>query len=285
MQSPVWVSPIADAGSGLAAPDQLPARIRLLSFNIQSGIPTQRYHEYVTGGWRQVLHDPGRPFNLERIGAMLAGYDLIGLQEVDAGSLRSGFLNQVAFLAGRAHLPYWYIQRNRRLGRFAQHGNGLLSRTAPTALEDASLPSTIPGRGAIIAEYPMDDGLPLLVVSVHLSLGFRARRRQLAWLADRFGGRPRLIVMGDMNTSRSVLLERSPLAGSGLRPALLDPVFTYPSWRPRQELDHVLVSSDLTVHSAEALPCVFSDHLPLAVELSVTGRVMTAGASPTLVNA
>lgn len=249
--------------------DRLPQRIRMLSFNIQSGIPTQRYHEYVTGGWRQVLHDPGRPFNLARIGAMLADYDLVGLQEVDAGSLRSGFLNQVAFLAGRAHLPYWYIQRNRRLGRFAQHGNGLLSRVAPSELEDASLPSTIPGRGAIIAEFPIDDGLPLLVVSVHLSLGFRARRRQLAWLADRFGNRPRLVIMGDMNTSRSVLLERSPLVGCGLRAALASPGLTYPSWRPRQELDHILVSSDLEVHTAGVLPCLFSDHLPLAVEFSV----------------
>lgn len=249
--------------------DRLPERIRLLSFNIQSGIPTQRYHEYVTGGWRQVIHDPGRPFNLERIGAMLADYDLVGLQEVDAGSLRSGFLNQVAFLAGRAHLPYWYIQRNRRLGRFAQHGNGLLSRASPTDLEDVSLPSAIPGRGAIIAEFAIDDGLPLLVVSVHLSLGFRARRRQLSWLADRFGGRSRLVLMGDMNTSRSVLLERSPLAGCGLEPALATPGLTYPSWRPRQELDHILVSPDLQVHAAEVLPCVFSDHLPLAVEFSV----------------
>ncbi len=260
---------VAETG-GSADLERLPKRIRLLSFNIQSGIPTQRYHEYVTGGWRQVLHDPGRPFNLERIAAMLTDYDLVGLQEVDAGSLRSGFLNQVAFLAGRARLPYWYIQRNRRLGRFAQHGNGLLSRAAPRQLEDAALPSTIPGRGAIIAEFPIDDGLPLLLVSVHLSLGFRARRRQLAWLADRFGRRSRLILMGDMNTSREMLLERSPLAQCGLVPALTEPACTYPSWRPRQELDHVLVSSDLRVHRAEALPCTFSDHLPLAVELSLS---------------
>lgn len=261
--------PITELTPIPSAPDRLPERIRMLSFNIQSGIPTQRYHEYVTGGWRQVIHDPGRPFNLERIGAMLADYDLVGLQEVDAGSLRSGFLNQVAFLAGRAHLPYWYIQRNRRLGRFAQHGNGLLSRASPSELEDVSLPSAIPGRGAIIAEFPIDDGLPLLVVSVHLSLGFRARKRQLAWLSERFGGRKRLVLMGDMNTSRSGLLERSPLSGSGLRPALENPGLTYPSWRPRQELDHILVSSDLQIHAAEVVPCLFSDHLPLAVEFSL----------------
>ncbi len=107
----------------------LPDRIRLLSFNIQSGIRTERYREYVTRGWRQLLHDPARPENLEAIGSLLRGFDLVALQEVDAGSLRSGFTNQVAFLARRAGLGFWYAQRNRRLGRFAQHGNGLLACT------------------------------------------------------------------------------------------------------------------------------------------------------------
>lgn len=243
-------------------------RIRLLSFNIQTGIATQRYHEYVTRGWRQLVHDSGRPANLARIGGILRSYDLVGLQEVDAGSFRSGFLNQVEYLAGQAELPYWYSQRNRRLGRLAQHGNGLLSRAVPDGLEDARLPSRIPGRGAIVARYDLAAGEPLLVVSVHLSLGIRDRYRQLAWLAERFGNRPRVVLMGDMNTSRRGLLERSPLASTGFRSALALPTPTFPSWRPRQELDHVLVSPDLQVHQAEVLPHRFSDHLPIGVELS-----------------
>ena len=243
-------------------------RIRLLSFNIQTGIATRRYHEYVTRGWRQLVHDSGRPANLARIGSLLRAYDLVGLQEVDAGSFRSGYLNQVEYLADQAELAYWYSQRNRRLGRLAQHGNGLLSRATPDALEDARLPSRIPGRGAIVARYDLGAGDPLLVVSVHLSLGIRDRYRQLAWLAERFGNRPRVVLMGDMNTSRKGLLEHSPLAGSGFRSALSVPTPTFPSWRPRQELDHVLVSPDLQVHQAEVLTQRFSDHLPIGVELS-----------------
>lgn len=245
-------------------------RIRLLSFNIQTGIETERYREYLTRGWRQLIHDRARPANLERIGALLATYDLVGLQEVDGGSFRSGFLNQVAYLANEAALPYWYSQRNRRLGRLAQHGNGLLSRVSPGWLEDERLPSRIPGRGAIVASYPMASGPPLLVVGVHLSLGVRDRYRQLEWLADRFGRRPRVILMGDMNTSRRVLLEHSPLAGLGFRSAIAEPSPTFPSWRPRQELDHVLVSPDLRVHEGRVLPYRYSDHLPLAVEVSTS---------------
>lgn len=249
----------------------LPDRIRLLSFNIQSGIRTERYREYVTRGWRQLLHDPARPENLEAIGGLLRGFDLVALQEVDAGSLRSGFTNQVAFLARRAGLGFWYAQRNRRLGRFAQHGNGLLACTIPEDLEDHPLPSTIPGRGAIVARFPCADGRPITVLGVHLSLGYRARRAQLEWLAERVTEAGRVVVMGDMNASMDALLRRSPLARTDLRPALARPLPTYPSWRPRQDLDHVLVGGDLEVHGAWTVPCGFSDHLPVAVELGLRG--------------
>jgi endonuclease/exonuclease/phosphatase family metal-dependent hydrolase len=240
----------------------------MLSFNIQAGIRTERYREYVTRGWRQVLHDEDRLENLDRIGAMLADYDLVALQEVDAGSLRSGFTNQVAWLAARAGLPFWYAQRNRRLGRLAQHGNGLLACSEPEDLLDVPLPSAIPGRGAIVARFPMADGVPLTVVSAHLSLGPRSRNRQLGWLADTVAAAGRVVLMGDFNVGIDELLERTPLRGAKLRPALAAPGPTYPSWRPRLDLDHVLISPDLVVRQAHPLACQFSDHLPLAVEIA-----------------
>jgi endonuclease/exonuclease/phosphatase family metal-dependent hydrolase len=250
------------------APAPLPVDLKLLSFNIQAGIRTERYHEYVTRGWRQVLHDPGRLPNLDRIGAVLRGYDLVALQEVDAGSLRSGFTNQVAWLARCAGLPFWYAQRNRRLGRLAQHGNGLLARHEPTDLLDHPLPSTmIPGRGAILAHFDVEDGTPLLLVSAHLSLGPRSRDRQLGWLAEQVAGAARVILMGDLNCRIDDLLERSPLRDTALRPAAEGAVPTYPSWQPRLDLDHVFVSPGVRVEGARAILCQFSDHLPLAVEV------------------
>ena len=242
-------------------------RVRLLSFNIQSGIRTERYREYVTRGWRQFVHDVDRPDNLDRIGAMLADYDLVALQEVDAGSYRSGFTNQVAWLAARAQLPFWYAQRNRRLGRFAQHGNGLLARTEPTELLDHPLPSTIPGRGAIVATFPCADGVPLLLVTAHLSLGQRARTQQLEWIRERIGDHPRVILMGDLNSSSAALLERSPLARTPLVAAHSARLATYPSWQPRLDLDHILLSPDMLVEDARLLPFRYSDHLPLAVDI------------------
>ena len=54
-------------------------RLRLLSFNIQVGISTERYRHYLTRGWQHLLPHHGRAGNLQRIGALLADYDLVAL--------------------------------------------------------------------------------------------------------------------------------------------------------------------------------------------------------------
>ena len=124
-----------------------PQRLRLMSYNIQTGVDTQRYRQYLTHSWKHVLPHRERLANLNRIATLLARYDLVGLQEVDSGSLRSGFVDQTEYLAHRAGFPHWYKQINRSLGKLAQHSNGMLTRLRPSAVEEHKLPG-VPGRGA-----------------------------------------------------------------------------------------------------------------------------------------
>jgi endonuclease/exonuclease/phosphatase family metal-dependent hydrolase len=42
---------------------------------------------------------------------------------------------------------------------------------------------------------------------------------------------------------------------------------TFPSWRPQRCLDHILLSSTLTLERVEVLAQPISDHLPVAVEI------------------
>ena len=121
------------------------------------------------------------PTTLRLIGDLVADYDVVALQEVDTGSLRSGFVNQVEYLAYRGNFPYWYAQLNRDLGPIAQHGNGLLSRLQPSMLEDHKLPGTFAGRGAIVMRFRFA-GTEVLVVLLHLSLGERSRHQQLSYV-------------------------------------------------------------------------------------------------------
>mgnify|MGYP001216787562 FL=1 len=240
--------------------------IRLLSFNIQVGIKTSAYRQYFTKGWKHVLPHVNQVKNLKRIAKVVGEYDIVALQEVDGGSIRSGFVNQVEFLAKLAHFPYWYAQLNRDLGPLAQHGNGLLSRIEPMGLEDHKLPGAIPGRGAVIARLPYA-GEELVVVMLHLSLGDRSRCRQLAYIAERISQERRVIVMGDMNTPATDLMDSSPLKNLDL--TLPDAsALTYPAWRPSHALDHILVSPHLEVNEYEVLGHRISDHLPIAIEVT-----------------
>lgn len=242
--------------------------LRFLTFNIQVGITTSRYRHYVTNGWKHVLPHGTRNHNLRRIADLVADYDFVALQEVDAGSLRSGFINQVEYIADQAQFPYWYSQLNRDLAPFARHGSGLLSRISPHMMEDHRLPGAIPGRGAIVVRLPYGDA-SVLVVLLHLSLGERSRQQQLEYVTKIISEEPYVVVMGDMNSHLAQLLFDSPLAQTDLRPAdSVQP--TYPSWRPSQALDHVLVSPSLAISEYEVLDCRLSDHRPIAVTLTKT---------------
>ncbi|TLX54818.1 EEP domain-containing protein [Stutzerimonas nosocomialis] len=248
----------------------LPAdgRLRLLSFNIQVGISTQRYHHYLTRSWQHLLPHPGRAGNLQRIGELLGNYDLVALQEADGGSMRSGYVNQVEHLAQLGAFPYWYQQLNRNLGHFAQHSNGLLSRLEPKTLEDHPLPGPA-GRGAILLRFGEGQDA-LVVVMMHLALGARTRARQLAYIRELLGDYRHHVLMGDMNTHASDLLEKSPLRDLGLLAPQVEA--TFPSWRPQRCLDHILLSPSLALERFEVLAQPISDHLPVAVEIRLPGQ-------------
>jgi endonuclease/exonuclease/phosphatase family metal-dependent hydrolase len=246
-------------------------QLHLLSYNIQAGIYTRQYAEYLTSSWKHLLPHRERLHNLTRIAAMLRQFDLVGLQEVDAGSLRSGFIDQTEYLAYRAQFPYWYKQVNRNLGRLAQHSNGMLSRIRPTRIMDYKLPG-LPGRGAVMAEFATSDHAALAVCIVHLALGWRTRRRQLRYIAALARRYRYLALMGDFNcdcSSRSLqaLVEDSSLQGLDCE------LKTFPSWRPRRTLDHILVSDSLQILEAQVVDYPLSDHLPISMTIALPDGV------------
>ncbi|MAL97400.1 endonuclease/exonuclease/phosphatase family protein [Hydrocarboniclastica marina] len=249
-------------------PDFEPHRhLRLLTFNIQVGISTSSYRHYVTRSWQHFLPHRGRSDNLDSIGQLLRNYDVVALQECDGGSLRSGFVNQVQYLADASGFPYWHQQLNRNMGRFAQHSNGLLSRYRPLSVEEHKLPGLIPGRGAIVARYGSERD-PLVLVLMHLALSKVAQNRQLAYIRDLIDEYEHVVLMGDMNAHAEQLLTRTPLRGTNLVP-LPGVAASFPSWRPERALDHILVSPSLRIRGAEVVRFPVSDHLPIALDVAL----------------
>lgn len=246
--------------------------LRLLSYNIQAAIGTRSYHHYITRSWRNFLPDWRALQRLDNIAQVLAQYDLVSLQEVDGGSLRSGFVNQVSYLADLARFKYWYQQLNRNLGKLGQYSNGVLSNFVPYEVEDHRLPG-LKGRGAIVAKYGSPEHT-LVLVGLHLALSEKARFRQLAYVRELIQHHEHVIVMGDMNCRSDQIID-TPLRDThliqvqGLHP-------TYPSWRPTRNIDHILVSPSLKINHVKVLDFDYSDHRPIAMEVQLPAELAWA---------
>ena len=247
--------------------------LRLLSYNIQAGIDTRHYREYVTKGWKHLLPNRERLRNLNLIAEMLKGYDLVGLQEVDSGSLRSGFVDMTEYLAHRSGYPHWYRQVNRNMGVLAQHSNGVLSKIRPHRVTNYRLPPGN-GRGAMMLEFGEGDDA-LIICSVHLALTRRLRVRQLDYISEVVGARKHLVVMGDLNAGCDSSEVRRFIDRAGLTEPISDQA-TFPSWRPVRRIDHILVSHALEVRRTQVVDYALSDHLPLCVEIGLPEQIKLA---------
>jgi endonuclease/exonuclease/phosphatase family metal-dependent hydrolase len=240
-------------------------KLRLLSYNIQVGISSTLPRHYITKSWKHVFQARRRFDNLDKIARLLRGHDIVGLQELDAGSHRTGYIDLTEYLAQKSEYPFWYHQLNRNYGPLAQHGNGFLSRLRPTEISEHSLPSLIPGRGAMVVRYGHGEE-SLAVIFVHLSLSRRARRNQLAFVRELASQYRHVVVMGDMNCSPDSAEMRELFRTSSLREPE-EELRTFPSWRPQFHIDHILVSDTLQVSECHVLSHSHSDHLPIAMEV------------------
>jgi endonuclease/exonuclease/phosphatase family metal-dependent hydrolase len=241
--------------------------IRVMSYNIQVGISTGNYRHYVTNSWKHVLPFRNRKINLQSIGNFISDFDLVGLQEVDAGSLRTGFLNQTQFLASVAEFPHWHQKTNRNLGKIAKHSMGLLSRYPASLARHHRLPSRIPGRGALEVHIGHGEN-PLVVILLHLSLSKKARMDQLEYIAGVVSTHKHVVVMGDMNCPPDsdelcLLVEQTGLQEP------LHYEHTYPSWNPISSFDHIFVTPTLEVREIKVYRRFFSDHLPVCAQIRI----------------
>src|SRR5690606_13177092 len=116
MSQALSAAPHATAPAAEAAGAEGLRTLRVLSANIQAGSSTRRYSDYFTRSWSHALPAGRKRSSLDAIARLAAGHDIVGLQEADPGSLRSGFTNQTHYLAQRAGFHYWTHQPNRSVG-------------------------------------------------------------------------------------------------------------------------------------------------------------------------
>jgi endonuclease/exonuclease/phosphatase family metal-dependent hydrolase len=247
-----------------------PSPLRVLSFNIQLGLNTARYRDYVTQGWRHVLPARSAPPGLTLVAEAIRDYDFVAIQEADAGSLRSARIDQIAYLARRAGYPHHGHVITRDLAPVARHSLGFLSRWPARIIGDHPLPGLIPGRRVLHVDVESPLG-PLKIFVVHLALSRSTQRQQIEYIASLTGADVPSILMGDFNCDAETLRDHPALRKAGFvvaehhRP-------TFPSWAPRRAIDHIVTSPHLAVDELYTLPRLHSDHLALGAHLSARSR-------------
>ncbi len=206
--------------------------------------------------------------------------DVVGLVEMDGGSYRSAHQNQAARLAdaiGHYHsfdVKYRRDGLARRLPLFKKQGNAFLTRDA---FQRETFHYFDRGVKRLVIELEMEK---INLFLVHLSLRYRVRQHQLADLHDmiRNSGKP-CILAGDFNAFMGERELRLFMSACGLTSANRERRPTYPSWRPRRELDFVCCTPGITVCDCKVPHVTLSDHLPLICDFEIPGRRSTDGAA------
>ncbi|MEV4120383.1 endonuclease/exonuclease/phosphatase family protein [Micromonospora sp. NPDC049645] len=200
--------------------------------------------------------------------------DVVLLSEVDRAWLLNGGHDTLDLLADRLGMPYVF-------GPAADPvwGDAVLSRWPVDGARTLPLPAVGAPTGAQALAVTLDlgDGVRTAVVSTHLQPPPGedpvVQARAVADFATRYAaGRP-LLVAGDLNTEPGDEAF-AQFTNAGLVDALATarPLATSPADDPRQQLDHIFVSPDLTPSDPVAPRATASDHLPVAVTLTLPPR-------------
>ena len=196
--------------------------------------------------------------------------DIVGLIEVDTGSIRSRNVNQAEKLSADLGMNTSYETKygtrslNKLLPIVRKQGNAFM---AAARVHGETFHYFDTGIKRLIIELEMQD---FAIFLVHLSLKYRHRHLQLRHLHDliRATNKP-VIVAGDFNTFWGENEIYLFMKAAGLTSANAGGIATYPSRSPRKELDFILYQEGIRVTGFEVPQVRYSDHLPLVCDFEI----------------
>ena len=196
--------------------------------------------------------------------------DIVGLIEVDTGSIRSRMVNQAESIARDLGMNTSYETKygeksiNQILPIVRKQGNAFM---AAQRVHGEKFHYFDTGIKRLIIELEMKE---FAVFLVHLSLKYRHRHLQLRRLHDLIEATEKpVIVAGDFNTFWGENEIYLFMRAAGLTSANVDGIATYPSRAPRKELDFVLYQEGICVTGFDVPDVRLSDHLPLVCDFEV----------------
>lgn len=242
--------------------------MKILFYNIQYGTGINQ------GGWRyplslwKYLFSGKAAINKLKKFIQDINPDILAVDEIDNGSPRTWFSDQVKFLADNIFKFYYFACKySNFLGSFPffkNQGNAFFSKHSGQFFTHR----VSGGVKDLVIEFNIENKLSIFLV--HLSLGGNARGKQLSKLSEiikqKTGG---VVVLGDFNAEMNDKNIKEFLIQTKLSSVNNKNSSTFPSWSPSRSIDHFFVSNNVAVNSFEVLDNVMSDHLPILLECSL----------------
>lgn len=197
--------------------------------------------------------------------------DIIGLLEVDIGSVRAGRVDQAAAIADMmggyriaGQCKYAPESVPHRTPVLSKQANALLTREE---VEQERFHYLRSGVKRLIIELELPQFVILLV---HLSVKYRQRREQLVEIARLVRGSEKPVLLaGDFNPLRGSGELTHFIKGTGLKSANIQRQPSWPSRNPRRELDFILYGPGIEIDRFWIPQVRYSDHLPLVCDFSL----------------
>lgn len=241
--------------------------IRVMTYNIHAGY-----------GLDEAL-------DLQRLADVMAysGAQIIGLNEVDQATRRSGYVDQATKLANLlgmhvAYGPNIYYQGG-------QYGNAILSRFPIVSVENISLPGTNGEKRGVLHAQIDCDGVLIHYLVTHLGLTAEENTLQLRYINKLVGELSGPVVLvGDFNMTAGTDADPGPYVQQYLRDAWQTAANlnmngkarpasfgkTFSSLTPQRRIDYIFISQELEVPTPEGVFTIdsqASDHRPLVADL------------------
>jgi len=196
--------------------------------------------------------------------------DVVGLIEVDTGSIRSRSVNQAEKIAADLGMNTSYETKygeksfNQMLPIVRKQGNAFM---AAPRVHGEKFHYFDTGIKRLIIELEMEK---YAIFLVHLSLKYRHRHLQLRHPYDLIQATKKpVVVAGDFNTFWGENEIYLFMKAAGLKSANVNSRPTYPSRSPRKELDFVLYQDGIEVTGFDVPDIKLSDHLPLVCDFDL----------------
>jgi endonuclease/exonuclease/phosphatase family metal-dependent hydrolase len=221
---------------------------------------------YLTNFWRYVVWAPKKTFRRLVEFLKKQNADVVCLLETDSGSFRNRFQSQPKSIAEQLSFPFFWSASKygprsplRHLPTFRKQEDAVLSRIKGK-MKDRYLKN---GEKRLVQEFIVQ-GISLF--TVHLGLRASLRAKQLRELTAILKKCPRPhLVCGDFNIFKGLNEAQDFMRENHL--TSVQTQATFPSIRPKFLVDLILASEHIRVKDVGVADALFSDHLPVWVEI------------------